>query len=534
MFSKKNLIGTNTGAISSTLKVNKAYLHHLFALSCRRIHVRQVSCWLFAVWGFLLVSCQKEASPKSIPQQPLGTRTIPTCIELIQNGDFSIHPYTPPDAPDLCTDNFGSGAVQFWETAFGDPSLIFPQCCLLNNSAPPAVLDYVNLKFSSPSALDGIYTGVDLSSDPGITYILTFDAASQDALSVAISKFVPTIGIGSTNAKIIFDEDLNTNPGGCDELFTYLVEFNTESKDFNYLSFYPSKSNSGTAAVNLDNVSLKCRNENLRGFDVSQFNCDFIFTPVYAGSIAVQGYFWDFGDGTTSTSEIGRHTYQQAGSRVVSLTIIDDNGCCTTVTKVVECGLGDFCNSNICWEDYQGHFKKATRVKFRLPSGELVDRPLEAVPTGSMVCPYYQYSVSYGQNQYQDPATYPITPPILVPGGYCETYASLIATIDKVLLDYNLPNDYTYSFFRADDCYKWNFANVDNYWNVGDPPLMNPEWFWFAYPSGYWQGDPSTPLNGFYFHFNINFKVIEIEGVDINDAPIDGDPAIFTFDGACN
>jgi PKD repeat protein len=44
-------------------------------------------------------------------------------------------------------------------------------------------------------------------------------------------------------------------------------------------------------------------------------------------------YFWDFGDGTTSTQQLPTHTYTTSGTFTVSLTVTDSSGCTNTLTK---------------------------------------------------------------------------------------------------------------------------------------------------------------------------------------------------------
>ncbi|CAN5517672.1 hypothetical protein BH11BAC1_BH11BAC1_00350 [soil metagenome] len=44
-------------------------------------------------------------------------------------------------------------------------------------------------------------------------------------------------------------------------------------------------------------------------------------------------YFWDFGDGTTSTQQLPSHTYTTSGTFTVSLVVTDSAGCTNTLTK---------------------------------------------------------------------------------------------------------------------------------------------------------------------------------------------------------
>lgn len=67
-------------------------------------------------------------------------------------------------------------------------------------------------------------------------------------------------------------------------------------------------------------------------------------------NVEVQGYQWDFGDGTTSLESSVYHAYAEAGEYLVTLTIyaVDENGncCIKTVEKVLDIkkGCGDECN----------------------------------------------------------------------------------------------------------------------------------------------------------------------------------------------
>lgn len=56
-------------------------------------------------------------------------------------------------------------------------------------------------------------------------------------------------------------------------------------------------------------------------------------TTFRANNLGLETYSWDFGDGTTSTDSVFVHSYNQAGSFTVSLTVTDSLGCTATNTR---------------------------------------------------------------------------------------------------------------------------------------------------------------------------------------------------------
>lgn len=82
-------------------------------------------------------------------------------------------------------------------------------------------------------------------------------------------------------------------------------------------------------------------------------SCSFLPIQFMDGSVfgdTVARWFWDFGDGQTSTSQNPVHTYTQAGSYPVSLTLYGKTSCDSTITKnVVITGVDpDFVSNNAC------------------------------------------------------------------------------------------------------------------------------------------------------------------------------------------
>ena len=62
---------------------------------------------------------------------------------------------------------------------------------------------------------------------------------------------------------------------------------------------------------------------------------EFTSTGSTAGSGTIASYFWDFGDGSSSTSQNPVYTYKAVGSYDVTLTITNSNGCTFSKTQTV-------------------------------------------------------------------------------------------------------------------------------------------------------------------------------------------------------
>ena len=55
------------------------------------------------------------------------------------------------------------------------------------------------------------------------------------------------------------------------------------------------------------------------------------FINMSTSSTSISTYFWDFGDGNTSTLENPTHIFSSGGTYVVSLVVTDTNGCSDTI-----------------------------------------------------------------------------------------------------------------------------------------------------------------------------------------------------------
>ncbi len=84
--------------------------------------------------------------------------------------------------------------------------------------------------------------------------------------------------------------------------------------------------------------------------------CRVVTVPFHATGINpanITNYFWDFGDGTTANSAVPdiTHTYTNAGTYTISLTITDLNGCTSSRTRTnylrINGPVSDFSGSNV-------------------------------------------------------------------------------------------------------------------------------------------------------------------------------------------
>ena len=83
----------------------------------------------------------------------------------------------------------------------------------------------------------------------------------------------------------------------------------------------------------------------------------------------ITSWFWDFGDGTTSTAQNPLHTYNAGGLYTVCLTITTQDSCTSTNCQPVQASGGGFpqCNANFTWS-YSGNTVAFTDQSSSSPS----------------------------------------------------------------------------------------------------------------------------------------------------------------------
>jgi serine protease len=73
-------------------------------------------------------------------------------------------------------------------------------------------------------------------------------------------------------------------------------------------------------------------------YDCSDRNCTLDASDAYDPDGTVQAYDWDLGDGTTGSGEVVDHTYDEAGTYEVTLTVTDDEGATDDDAQTVDVG----------------------------------------------------------------------------------------------------------------------------------------------------------------------------------------------------
>jgi PKD repeat protein len=95
-----------------------------------------------------------------------------------------------------------------------------------------------------------------------------------------------------------------------------------------------TQSNGSSCSQNINPFITYVLSEGYAGFTVSNSICQpYTSTFIDTSSQNVISWFWDFGDGTTDTSQHPVHVYANAGSYNVSLTVTTSSGCTFTVTN---------------------------------------------------------------------------------------------------------------------------------------------------------------------------------------------------------
>jgi len=90
---------------------------------------------------------------------------------------------------------------------------------------------------------------------------------------------------------------------------------------------------SATSLININLQTSKLAVQLTASSSIVRTGEDVSFFPEINGGVSPYSYEWNFGDGSTSTDQIGQHQYRTKGSYTVSLKVTDDKGNSITETR---------------------------------------------------------------------------------------------------------------------------------------------------------------------------------------------------------
>lgn len=217
--------------------------------------------------------------------------------------------YNNPSSP--------SGQVYFWDygdgttsSAVGTNTHLYPAngtyyVCLTVYDATDSCqyCDYVTISSCTGSGTSGSCLGI---VDPTFSYI--------DSAGYGIFSNTPT-GSGQSYAWDFGDGSYSSSIGNTSHLYTANGTYNV------CLTVYePADSCQYCATISINSVS-SC---NPYFYTIPTFSGDIAFYNASPGTGATTNYFWDFGDGTSSTMQSPpAHSYSSAGNYIICLTISD-------------------------------------------------------------------------------------------------------------------------------------------------------------------------------------------------------------------
>lgn len=297
--------------------------------------------------------------PETLPAQCLP----PT--PAIANGSFESgdYPCTTPLAA------FATGCIDDWFAATESPAIFEEFSNNESSTVTPQQGDYFALcaAYNDPIAEECHHEAIVQEIDliPGYSYRLQFYASTispspyNNPLQLNIyytsglSNAPTTTDVGEclslSSGDLVYSESFQSYGSWTLIDITFQVPISSTADQLvvfpvsliNSLSYY---------YLLLDNFSISlCTYSDLEAdFHASlQGGLMYDFEDVTAetGGVTVEGWCWDFGDGNYSSLQNPSHTYEEAGTYEVCLTIIDSKGCmnesCMTIVAEQACDCDD-------------------------------------------------------------------------------------------------------------------------------------------------------------------------------------------------
>lgn len=287
-----------------------------------------------------------------------------------------------------------------WSTVMGTPEFTYiesaPDCGTTQCTKHDYALMISKVNNQGQLCYEGIFGKCDVTVSSHISYTVAVEADSDKSggsLQVYLGNNLvaaggqdPGVMISLAGTERVGDYAI---PAGdfCHENFAvYSTSGIRPAVDYFNILLFDDKIDAGSRGQSeVRYVEITCQNDYVSAIKVDGGeDCTFIFSMLTAGPVTAISYLWDFGDGNTSTASAPSHNYSTPGIYQVSLTVTDDLGCCTTITRAVTCET-PACVSYICWVEI-GLDECASSVELELPDGSTISVPFSVIPAGTHAC----------------------------------------------------------------------------------------------------------------------------------------------------
>jgi PKD repeat protein len=207
----------------------------------------------------------------------------------------------------------------------------------------------------------------------------------------------------------------------------------------------------------------------------NQSNTNFTFTGSKPAAPAITNFNWNFAGEGTTTVENPSKLFGVVGKKMVTLTLVSNNGCSDVVTKEVNVKLqskADFLSDDVCGDDDAVFINKSTvsagNLNFNWKFGDGNNSAAQS--------PRHRYNIG-GVSK-----TYNVTLVAIVPGGCSDSITKAVSVNANPDASFTYTKSGRLVNFTAKTTgatvYQWRFGDG------GSAVTANPQYHYLAFPSG--------------------------------------------------
>lgn len=240
------------------------------------------------------------------------------------------------------TTSFGNDTVV--KISFGTDLLNAPTFSVAASISQPAGLDLVqdgDKYIAMVCTFSGLLVRLNFGSDMSLTPALTnLSSSLGPAYGMSLLKTWPNWSLFAIDAlsnkfyRLDFFDNCNDGSMNTSTAVEPVVSYNSPGdKTIELLALSPT----GESVVSHRTTVLNLPAPDIRiAFNNTCVNSQTTFTGIEQTSIGISNWFWNFGDGGTSSSNPADHVYSSAQAYQSILTVTASNGCKNTATKSVQ------------------------------------------------------------------------------------------------------------------------------------------------------------------------------------------------------